>query len=61
MTIEDIMELCIDSSLCVVEVFDCETGKEVWSGAGDEIPDEYAQLEVGSFDVPKEGKMTFNV
>ena len=51
MTIQEFMEMCIDM----------EKGENVWSGAGDEIPEEYGDLEFGSFDVPKDGQMTFNL
>ena len=53
--------MCIDPSLCKVSIYDMEKGEDVWSGAGDEIPEEYGDLEFGSFDVPKDGQMTFNL
>ena len=61
MTIQEFMEMCIDPSLCKVSIYDMEKGEDVWSGASDEIPEEYGDLEFGSFDVPKDGQMTFNL
>ena len=61
MTITEMMDLCTDASLCKVEIYNVEKGKEIWSGNGDEIPDEFGELEVETFDVPSDGKMTFNI
>ena len=61
MTINDLMELCIDSSFCKVEIYDLNKEDVVWSGCGDEIPDEYGELDINSFDVPTEGCLTFNI
>ena len=61
MTIIEMMDLCIDASLCKVEIFSFEKDGLLWSGMGDDIPDEYEDLEIGSFDVPNDGKMTFNI
>ena len=61
MTIKEIMDLCIDSSLCQVEIFNLNTDKSIYNGMGDEIPEHLEDLEVGSFDVPSDGKMTFNI
>lgn len=61
MSIYEIMDLCLEPGLCTVVVFDTEKGEEVWSGAGDEIPRKYADKECDSFDVPEDGKMTFNI
>lgn len=61
MTIAEIMNLCTEASLCKVEIYSLEKDKTIWSGVGDEIPYEYEDLEIASFDVPSNEKMTFNV
>lgn len=61
MTIYDIMYWCTDSSLCKVEIYSLEKEKIIWSGMGDEIPYDYEGLEICTFDVPSNEKMTFNV
>lgn len=61
MTIAELMELCIEPSLCKVAIYSLDKGGEIYSGMGDEIPDEYGDLEFNSFDVPSDGCMTFNI
>ena len=61
MTINELMNMCIEPSMCKVEIFDANPEKVVWSGWADEIPDEYGELDVESFDVPTDGCMTFNI
>ena len=61
MTIKEIMDLCIDSSLCQVEIYSLDRDGLIYNGMGDEIPEHLEDLEVGSFDVPSDGKMTFNI
>lgn len=61
MTIAELMDMCIEPSLCKVEIYSVDKNGEVWSGFGDDIPDEYGELEFDSFDVPNDGCMTFNI
>lgn len=61
MTIAELMELCIEPSLCKVVIYNLDKGGEIYSGMGDEIPDKYGDLEFNSFDVPSDGCMTFNI
>lgn len=61
MTIEQLMELCVEPSMCKVEIYDCDKGEVVWSGYADELPDKYGEMDVESFDVPTDGCMTFNI
>lgn len=48
-TVYDFMNLCIGDSQ-VYMLYDISTDQIVWVGRIDELPDEYANLEVGSFD-----------
>ena len=61
MTIEQFMELCIEPSMCKVEIYGINQEETVWSGYADEIPNEYREMDVESFDVPTDGCMTFNI
>lgn len=61
MTIAELMELCIEPSLCKVIIYSVDKDGEIYSGIGDEIPDKYGDLEFDSFDVPFDGCMTFNI
>ena len=62
MRICDFLELCIEPGLCTVAIYDVEKDKDLWKGTAEEIPSEFAELEVDSWDVPMEpGIMTFNV
>lgn len=56
------MKLCVDASICEVEIFSIESGDVVWTGNGDEIPDKYGEITEFTFDVPEqEKKITFNI
>lgn len=61
MTIEELMNMCIEPSMCKVEIYSTDSEKVVWSGWADDIPDKYGELYVESFDVPTDSCMTFNV
>ena len=62
MNVFDFVELCCDPGLLTVRLFDLDSGEDVWTGYGDEIPEKYGYLPVGSFDCPdKEGEITINV
>ena len=62
MTVYFLMELCMDASTCIVTIFDGEKDGDVWTGAGDDIPEEYGMCEVASWDVPERaGRFTINI
>lgn len=62
MTIYELLDSCVDAGLLKLTIYDIDSGKEVWSGDGDEIPTEYEDLECWSWDVPfKEREFTVNV
>lgn len=61
MTIQELMEMCIDPSFCKVEIYDSNVERVVWSGYADDIPEEYGELYVECFDVPNNCCMTFNI
>lgn len=52
MTVYEFVDWCIDAGLLTVEIYSLDKGDIVWTGPGDELPDEYADCEIGSFDVP---------
>ena len=52
MTVYELLYYCIDPGMLTVEIYSLEQGKELWVGPGDEIPEEYENAEVGSWDCP---------
>jgi hypothetical protein len=50
LTVRDFLDLAIDSF--DVDIFDCAAGEVVYSGNSNDVPYEYAYLEVESFDPP---------
>lgn len=61
MTIQELMEMCVEPGLCKVTIYDSEKSEDVWTGDAEEIPQEYGDQEFSSFDVPQDGHMTFNL
>lgn len=62
MTINEIISYCIAPSMLTVEIYDTDREEIIWSGNGEEIPDEYLYKEIWSWDVPTElGKITINI
>lgn len=62
MTVYDFIDLCIDCGLLTVEIYSCDAGDVVWTGPGDEVPEEYLYADLGSFDVPsKPDHITLNI
>ena len=62
-TIDDFMYLCIEDGTTNVEIFDNDSAEVVWSGRGNDIPDEYLDVIVGSWDISSrnQGTITFNI
>ena len=60
-TVSDFVYLCCEPGLLTVNL--CHIGKEkiVWTGNGDEIPRKYRYMDVESFDVPEDRKITINI
>lgn len=62
MTVSEFLFLCIDPSMMTVEIWSDKAKAVLWTGPGDEIPDEYEYSELWSFDPPvKAGWITLNV
>ena len=62
MTVDDFLSLCIDESFLKVDIYSCEQKKVVWSGNGDDVPDEFRYAEVSTWDIPMQKEhMTFNI
>lgn len=61
MTVYDFIDLCIEPSFMIVELYSLESGT-VWTGYADEIPEEFLECEVGSYDVPTvKDHLTLNI
>lgn len=62
MTVYDFVDLCIEPSFMTVEIYSLDAGAVVWTGPGDEIPEEFLEREVCTYDVPtKECGITLNI
>lgn len=56
------LDMCIDTSLLTVTIYDVAVGENVYSGSAEEIPEEFQTAEVCSWDVPtKVGEVTLNI
>ena len=61
-TVGDFLDYCIELSLLTVEVYSLDNGMTVWAGNGYDVPDEYAEAELASFDPPSEaGHLMLNI
>lgn len=63
-TVGDFLDYCYEPGLLTVEIYSLDKGKVVWTGEGDvwAMPDEYADAELASFDVPsKADHLTLNI
>lgn len=62
MTVSDFLDLCIDAGMMTVEIWSDSAEAVLWTGPGDEIPDEYEYAELWSFDPPtKQWCITLNI
>lgn len=61
MNIYDFMDYCYDAGMCNVDIYSTDNGETVWSGWGDEIPEEYGEKTDFTFDAPSNGRITFNI
>ena len=62
MTIQDLLYYCYDEGLLTVEIYSIDRGETVWTGNGYDVPDEYMDAELCSFDVPsKPDYLTLNI
>ena len=60
-TVGDFLDYCIDPGLLTVEIYSLDKGR-LWMGVGWEMPDEYAEAELSSFDVPCQADhLTLNI
>lgn len=62
MTIYELLDTCYDAGMLTLTIYDIDSETDVWHGEADELPSEYEDMEVCSWDVPsKAGEMTVNV
>lgn len=62
-TLRDFCYMCIEPALQKINLWDCDSGKDLWCGMADEIPDKYAGWYVGSWDCisPSSTILTINI
>ena len=62
MNVSEFVDLCCEPGLLRVRLFDIDNEHDIWVGYGDEIPEGYGYLSIGSFDSPNNtGEITINV
>lgn len=62
LTINDFIELCIESSMLEIIIYSISDEEELWSGFACNLPDEYADSDIESFDAPdSKGRITLNI
>lgn len=61
MSVAEFLDYCIEPCMLNIHLYNLEKGCVIWSGRADEIPNEYADMELCSFDPPFEDAMTLNI
>ena len=61
MIVDDLLDYCSDRGMMTVSLYNLDLDKEVYRGAGDEIPEQYLDMEVQSYDVPDGITFTINI
>ena len=62
MTVLDFANMCVDSDSLILRLWDMDKEEEVYAGYANELPFQYEDAEVESFDLPvKAGEITLNV
>ena len=62
MTVYNFADMCIDSGSLILRLWDVCMEKEVYVGYADELPFQFGDAEVSSFDLPvNAGEITLNV
>lgn len=49
-TVKCFCDACIEPSLQKIKLYDCDTEKDVWEGFANEIPEEYEDWFISSWD-----------
>lgn len=60
-TIYDVLDLIVPSSLQVIEVYDLDQGESIFQGYANELEDEIANMEISSIDTVSKDTICFNV
>lgn len=61
-TVMDFVGMCTDSGFLKVEIYGYESEDVLWYGDADDIPEQYAEVNVETYDVPyKVDHITLNV
>lgn len=62
MRIDDFLDYCSDAGMVRVEIFDFDSGKVVFKGWGDDIPEDLLYEDISSWDPPeRSGVITINI
>ena len=61
MSVYDFIDMCIEPSMLQVSLYDVNLSEVVWEGYGDELPEEFEDAVVDTYDVPYDGAITLNI
>ena len=62
LTVRDFVDMCTDGTGLEIEIWDNVSCEVLWSGCGDDVPDEYGWETVDSYDMPyKKWSITVNI
>lgn len=62
MTIYEFLYFCADEQMLTIEIYDLTSGKSVFCGEYDDIPDDLIHEEISTWDVPtKADYICFNI
>lgn len=61
LTIGNFIYWHIDPSFLEIEVYDVNLGENVWEGFADELPEEFEDQLIDTYEVSNSGVVTFNI
>ena len=60
-TVYDFLDLCIEKSFQTVALYDMDSGEIVYKGSAEDVPYEYSEMEVWSWDCLTKGSDVFTI
>lgn len=62
-TVRGFCEMCVEPSLQKINLYNCDTGYVVWEGFADDVPEEYEDWYISSWDciISPSATLTLNI
>ena len=62
-TVRSFCEMCVEPSLQMINLYDCDIGDVVWEGFADDVPEEYEDWYISSWDciISPSATLTLNI